>query len=142
MKKLVRKEKSPYALGPRPRGMMAWVTRLIRKAMKLVASLKKYRFLRESIMSGLLHEAPHFYPPVLGKMAIIGHPALLAVGRVLGGIHLNDQAPLVLPSQEGIGDSVRAPYKASNPMAREVILQPRESWKGRLRPHGHYQGPA
>ena len=34
---------------------------------------------------------------VLGKMAIVGNPLLLAVGRVLGGIQVDDQPPLVLP---------------------------------------------
>ena len=36
---------------------------------------------------------------VLGKMAIVGHPLLLAVGRVLGGIQVDDQPPLVFPFQ-------------------------------------------
>jgi hypothetical protein len=36
---------------------------------------------------------------VLTKMIILGHPLLLAVGRVLGGIQVNDEPPLVLPFQ-------------------------------------------
>jgi hypothetical protein len=33
---------------------------------------------------------------VLGKMAIVGHPLLLAVGRVLGGIQVDNQPLFVL----------------------------------------------
>ena len=40
---------------------------------------------------------------VLGKMAIVSHPLLLAVGRVLGGIQVDDQPLFVLPFQQGIG---------------------------------------
>src|SRR3974377_238333 len=42
---------------------------------------------------------------VLGKMAIVGHPLLLAVGLVHGGIQVDDQPLFVLPFQEGIGGS-------------------------------------
>jgi hypothetical protein len=35
----------------------------------------------------------------LGKMAIVGHSLLLAMRRVLGGIQINDEPPLVLPFQ-------------------------------------------
>ena len=35
---------------------------------------------------------------VLGKMAIVGNPLLLAVGRVLGGIQVDNQAPFVFPA--------------------------------------------
>ena len=40
---------------------------------------------------------------VLGKMAIVGNSLLLAVGRVLGGIQIDDQPLFVLPFQQGIG---------------------------------------
>ena len=39
---------------------------------------------------------------VLGKMAIVGQPFLLAVGRVLGGIQIDNQPPLILSTQQGI----------------------------------------
>lgn len=39
---------------------------------------------------------------VLAKMTVVGHTLLLTVYRVLGGIHIDGQAPLVLPSQQGI----------------------------------------
>jgi len=35
---------------------------------------------------------------VLGKMAILGHPILLAVGRILGGIQVDDQTMPVFPA--------------------------------------------
>jgi hypothetical protein len=38
-------------------------------------------------------------------MAIAGHPLLLAVGRVFGGIKIDDQPLFVLPFQEGVGGS-------------------------------------
>jgi len=41
LKKLVRKLKSPYALGPSPLGMIAWVAKLIIRLIKFVDSLKK-----------------------------------------------------------------------------------------------------
>ena len=40
-------------------------------------------------------EAKKRMEAVLGKMAIIGHPFLLAVGRILGGIQVDGQ-PLVI----------------------------------------------
>jgi hypothetical protein len=42
---------------------------------------------------------------VLGKMAFVGHPFLLAVGLVFGGIKIDDQPLFVLPFQESVGGS-------------------------------------
>jgi hypothetical protein len=42
---------------------------------------------------------------ILGKMAIIGHPFLLAMGRVLGGIQVDNQPLFVPPFQEGVSGS-------------------------------------
>jgi len=38
-------------------------------------------------------------------MAIVGHPLMLAVGRVLGGIQVDDELLFVLPFQDGVGGS-------------------------------------
>jgi hypothetical protein len=38
---------------------------------------------------------------VLGKMAILGNPFLLAVGRVLGGIQIDNKPLFVLPHLTG-----------------------------------------
>jgi hypothetical protein len=35
----------------------------------------------------------------LGKMAVVGHSLLLAVRRVIGGIHIDNQALCVFPLQ-------------------------------------------
>jgi hypothetical protein len=45
----------------------------------------------------LAAKAREWMEAVLGKMAVVGHPLLLAVGRVLGGIQVNDQ-PLFVSS--------------------------------------------
>ena len=50
-------------------------------------------------------EAKKRMETVLGKMAIVGHPLLLAVCRVLGGIQVDNQPLFVLPFQEGVGGS-------------------------------------
>jgi len=38
---------------------------------------------------------------VLGKMAIVGNPFLLAVGWVLGGIQVDNKPPIILPYLTG-----------------------------------------
>jgi hypothetical protein len=52
---------------------------------------------------------------VLTKMAIVGHPFLLAVGRVLGGIQVNYQPLLFLRLNRVSVHRVRAAFKASKP---------------------------
>jgi hypothetical protein len=47
VKKFDKKLKSPYALGPNPRGMIACVTKLMAKPPRLAASLAAYRFFKE-----------------------------------------------------------------------------------------------
>jgi len=50
----------------------------------------------------LVGEAEKRMAAVLGKMAVGGHPILLAGGRVLGGIQIDALEPFVLPSQPGV----------------------------------------
>jgi hypothetical protein len=79
---------------------------------------------------------------VLGKMAIVGHSLLLAVGRVLGGIQINDEPPLVLPFQQGAGALVRAPSKAANPWSYPGRRSPTgKAWTDLPLSYGLYQLP-
>ena len=52
---------------------------------------------------------------VLGKMAIVGNPLLLAVGRVLGGIQVDNQPLLVFPLQQGIGGPGQGSLQGRSP---------------------------
>ena len=65
---------------------------------------------------------------VLGKLAIVGNPFLLAVGWVFGGIQVNNQPLFVLPFQEGVGGSGQGSLQGRQPslVAQDVILQPGE----------------
>ena len=54
---------------------------------------------------------------VLDKMAIASNSLLLALGRVLGGIQINDEPPLVLLFSRASVARVRTPSKATKPMA-------------------------
>ncbi len=42
---------------------------------------------------------------VLGKMAIVGRPLLLAVGLVYGGIQVNNEPLFILPLEKCVGGS-------------------------------------
>jgi hypothetical protein len=47
-------------------------------------------------------EAENLVKAFLGKMAIVGHPSLLAMHRVLSGIQVDDQSLFILPLCNGL----------------------------------------
>jgi hypothetical protein len=85
VKKLERKLKFPYALGPSPRGIIACVTRLMASPTRLADSLAAYRFLRES----------SFF-----KFRLILYQILLTMlrARFLLCEHIYSQIPSLLPA--------------------------------------------
>ncbi len=62
------------------------------------------------------------------EVAIVGGVLLAAVGRVFGGINVDDQLPLVFPLQQSVGRAPKHAVQGTEPglVAKNLVLQPRQ----------------
>jgi hypothetical protein len=65
---------------------------------------------------------------IRAEVAVVGGILLAAVGRVLGGIDIDDEPPLVLLPRQSVGRAPRRSVQGLEPglVAKNIVLQPRE----------------